>query len=64
MPQHSTVRRRLSAVLAAAWYNIIQRSAPADPMAAAFAELAREITPVAERRAAPAPGRAPERLAA
>ena len=64
MPQHPTVRRRLSAVLAAAWSSMIRRSAPADPMAAAFTDFAREIAPVAARRSAPAIDLASRRLAA
>jgi hypothetical protein len=64
MPQLPTVRRRFSVALAAAWTNIVRRSAPADPMAAAFAELAREMVPSAAGRPARGPAEAPQRRAA
>lgn len=63
MPQQSTVRR-LSAALAAVWGTILKRSTPADPMAAAFTELAQELSPRAVRRPAPAIEVAPRRRAA
>jgi hypothetical protein len=64
MPQQSTVRRSLSIALAAAWAHIVGRSAPADPMAAAFAELAREMVPPAADRPARTSSAAPQRRAA
>lgn len=42
MQEKLAAARRLSRALAAAWITVVRTGRPADPMAAAFADLARE----------------------